>query len=106
MKNRTSGNRTTGNRTKRGPPVIWYLFNLKTLNSEKVFFQCTPVQLTNHNTALTLPSWGWGPGNHARSTPGVIPLFLDPKLHKEMYFGVKTINYRPPSLLVTFAKTY
>ena len=49
---------------------------------------------------------GWGPGNHARSTPGVIPLFLDPKLHKEMYFGVKTINYRPPSLLVTFAKTY
>ena len=36
----------------------------------------------------------WGPGNHAMSTLGVKSLFLNPKLPKEMDFGVKTRSLR------------
>ena len=66
------------------------------LVSSKVIWRtlyCTKSICIGFCTNITA---SWGPRNHARLTPGVRPLFLDPKLHKEMDFGVKPINYRPP----------
>ena len=46
----------------------------------------------------------WGCWKHPFGIPGVRPMFFKPKLPKESKNGFKTINYRPP-LLVIFSKT-
>ena len=47
----------------------------------------------------------WGCWQHPLGIPGVRPMFLKPKLHKESKNGLKTINYRPPSVMF-FSKNY
>ena len=53
----------------------------------------------NNNTT------SWGCWKHPFEIPGVRPMFLKPKLHKESKNGFKTINYRPPSVMF-FSKNY
>ena len=42
--------------------------------------------------SYTMSWWCW---KHPFGIPGVRPMFLKPKLHKESKNGFKTINYRP-----------
>ncbi len=48
----------------------------------------------------------WGCWKHPFGIPGVRPMFLKPKLHKESKNGFKTINYRPPSTTFFFKKLF
>ena len=57
---------------------------------------CVLMYIMNNTTS-------WGCWKHPFVIPGVTPMFLKPKLHKESKNGFKTINYRPP-LLVIFSK--
>ena len=45
----------------------------------------------------------WGCWKHPFGIPGVRPMFLKPKLHKQSKNGFKTINYRR-SLVMFFSK--
>ena len=42
----------------------------------------------------------WGCWKHPFGIPGVRPMFLKPKLHKESKNGFKTINYRPSPVMI------
>ena len=42
----------------------------------------------------------WELWKHADPVPGVRPIFLKPKLHKESKNGFKTINYRPSPVMI------
>ena len=42
----------------------------------------------------------WGCWKHVFGIPGARPMFLKAELHKESKNGFKTINFRPPSVMI------
>ena len=64
---------------------------------------CGNVHFLKLSKAKSTTSWGcW---KYCLGIPGVRPMFLKPKLHKESKNGFKTINYRR-SPVMFFSKNY
>ena len=55
------------------------------------------VQIFCLTTFFTMP---WGCWKHVFGIPGARPMFLKAELHKESKNGFKTINFRPPSVMI------
>ena len=52
-----------------------------------------------------LYTMSWGCWKHVFWIPGARPMFLKAELHKESKNGFKTINFRPPSVMI-FSKNW
>ena len=48
----------------------------------------------------TYVTMSWGCWKHVFGIPGARPMFLKAELHKESKNGFKTINFRPPSVMI------
>ena len=88
---------------------IWmYVFSLTACilcTSVNRFLEVKSMKLARLPQYIYSSTTSWGLWKHHFGIPGVRPMFLKPKLHKESKNGFKTINYRP-SLLVIFSNYF
>ena len=93
------------------PKFVFWLVCILNVHFEMLFvhkvvracmhtFATHPLIIINtYNTYIHITT-SWGCWKHPFGIPGVRPMFLKPKLHKESKNGFKTINYRPSPVMI------
>ena len=63
-----------------------------------IFLPCIVSKLVHRLNKTTTTSWGcW---KHVFGIPGARPIFLKAEMHKKSKNGFKTMNSRPPSVMI------
>ena len=86
-------------------PENWNKKRIQTILLISIDFVLNNILFWKYNIN-TIDTMSWELWKHHNPVPGVRPIFLKPKLHKESKNGFKTINYRPSPVMIFSKNCY